>query len=395
MSESLQAENIPSRTNGPPRMQQHAVRMALFMVGYSFSTWGALIPFAKRRAGLDDGSLGLMLVAFGIGCTVVMPFAAALAARFSCRSVIRCTATLACCMLPLLAWFDQPLFLAASLFGLGASMGITEVVANIQAVQVQREAGKPMMSGFHAFYSIGCILGAGFMTFLLSMSLTPFKAVFFSIALIMIAVVLFSGGLFGHDAARREDKQPAFALPHGIILWLGIFLLVIWMAEGSVSNWSALFLVNFKAFPKESGALGISVFSITIAVGRLVGDKLTAYVGSAERMIIYATIASSSCYLLTIYALPGYYALVGYGLLGFCMATIAPGLFTLTGKQKIMNEELAISSVTAFGYGSALLSSPIIGMVARHTSLAFSLSLLCLAILGIALGVKLLFRTGK
>lgn len=77
------------------------------------------------------------------------------------------------------------------------------------------------------------------------------------------------------------------------------------------------------------------------------------------------------------------------------MATIAPGLFMLTRKQKVMHKELAISSVTAFGYGSVLLSSSFIGTVARQSSLAVSLSLLCAAMLEVALCVKVLFRGDK
>ncbi len=376
-----------------PRMQQHAVRMALFLVGYAFSTWATLIPFAKRRAGLDEGSLGLMLVSFGVGCVAVMPFAAPLAAKYSHRAVVRCSAVVACFVLPLLAWFDHPLLLAVCLFGLGGSMGVTEVVANMQGVHVQREAGRPLMSGFHAFYSIGSILGAGFMTLLFSLSLSPFKSALIAVFPIVLAVMIFSPGLFGHDPAKEAEKQKLFVLPKGIVLWLGMFLLIMFMAEGSVVNWSALFLVDFKSFPPEYGALGITIFSITIAFGRLVGDKAADRAGSAEKMIIFASIATAACYLLTIYVLPGYFALVGYGLIGLSMATLVPSLFTLTGKQKIMNEDLAISSVTAFGYGSALLSSPLIGMVARYTSLSFSLTMVCVFLLGMGLCVKVLFKT--
>ncbi len=380
------------RPPAAPHMQQHAVRMALFLVGYAFSTWATLIPFAKRRAGLDEGSLGLLLVSFGVGCVAVMPFAAPLAAKYSCRAVVRCSAAVACLVLPLLAWFDHPLLLAGCLFGLGGSMGVTEVVANIQGVHVQREAGRPLMSGFHAFYSIGSILGAGFMTLLFSLSLSPFKSALIAICLIVLVVTVFSSGLFGHDPAKKAEKQKFFVLPKGIVLWLGIFLLIMFMAEGSVANWSALFLVDFKEFSHEYGALGLAIFSISIAAGRLVGDKAAERVGSAEKMIAYASISTAVCYFLTIHVFPGYFALIGYGLIGLSMATLVPSLFTLTGKQKMMNEDLAISSVTAFGYGSALLSSPLIGMVARYTSLSFSLSMICVILLGMALCVKILFK---
>ncbi len=356
--------------------QQNATRAALFIVGFGFASWAALIPFAKARTALDDGALGLLLISLGVGAMCVMPFSGSMVARFGCRKIIRLGAAVICLTLPLLAWLDNTLALRICLFCFGSAFGAVEVTANIQAVHVQREAGRFLMSSFHAFYSIGSIAGAGLMTLYLWLGLSPFFAALACTLVVFGLAVFFDKGMLPKAPVEHGRKTPKLAIPRGIVLLIGLVLLIAYMAEGAVANWGALLLTGFKDFKPEYGALGITVFSITIAIARLKGDFLTQKIGSNAKIIVLCCISSSACYLLTIYVLPGFYALIGFGLLGLCLANLAPSLFTLTGKQKVMPPELAISAVTAVGYVCALIGSPFIGLVARHTSLPTSLSIL-------------------
>ena len=363
------------------RYQQNATRCALFIVGFGFATWAALIPFAKMRTALDEGSLGLLLISLGVGAMLVMPFAGSMTYRFGCRKIVRAGAAIICLTLPLLAWIDNTLALRICLFCFGSAFGAVEVCANIQAVYVQREAGRFLMSSFHAFYSIGSIAGAGLMTLLLWLGLQPFFAALACALIVFILTFAFDKGMLPKTQGEAEKKAPMLAIPRGIVLLIGLVLLIAYMAEGAVANWAALLLTGFKGFKPEYGALGMTVFSITIALARLKGDWLTQKIGSSAKIIVFCCVSSCACYLLTIYALPGFYALIGFALLGLCLANLAPSLFTLTGKQKIMPPELAISAVTAVGYVCALVGSPFIGLVARYTSLPTSLSLLSVLLL--------------
>ena len=118
------------------------------------------MPFAKTRTGLEAGGLGLLLLAFGIGSIVAMPLAGALAGKYGCRRVLIAASLLVCIALPALATVSSAVLLAAALFVLGAGVGSVDCVINIQAVIVERAAGRALMSGFHGLFSVGGIAGA-------------------------------------------------------------------------------------------------------------------------------------------------------------------------------------------------------------------------------------------
>lgn len=363
------------------RFQRHATKSSLFIVGFAFSAWAALIPFLKMRTALDEGALGILLISLGVGATTIMPFAGSFASRYSCRLVVRIGVGIVCIVLPLLAYLENVMALRICLFCFGGAFGAVEVSANMQAVVLQRKAGRSLMSGFHAFYSIGSIAGAGLMTLFLWLGLKPLPATVVCVCIMAGLTIFFDKGVLPHIHNEQGKKVKHFAWPRGIVLVIGIVMLIAYMSEGSVANWAALFLVDYKGFEPEYGALGITIFSVTIAFGRLVGDKIAQKAGSSALLIATCCISSGVCYLLTINLLPGFWALLGYALMGLCLANLAPTLFTLTGRQKVMPVELAISSVTAVGYASALISSPSIGLVARYTSLATSLSVLSILLL--------------
>ena len=119
---------------------------------------GSARPFAKERAGLGDGTLGLLLLCLGAGSIIAMPIAGVLAARYGCRLVLIVSVGLVCATLPVLATGSSRPLLVAALFIFGVGMGSLDCVVNIQAVIVERASGRPMMSGFHGLFSVGGIV---------------------------------------------------------------------------------------------------------------------------------------------------------------------------------------------------------------------------------------------
>ena len=328
-------------------------RMALFLVGYGFALWAAFIPFVKMSTGLDEGGLGILLLSLGVGSVMTMPFTGGLVGRFSCRAVVVGGGLIFCLILPLLVWLDNPLALAPCIFMVGASMGAVEVAANIQGVQVQREAGRAMMSSFHAFYSVGSIAGAGFVTCCLTNGLDILFTALLGIFPVLGILLLAWRGLLGHQPRTESEgahKSRFIAIPKGVVIILGLLLMIMYVAEGSVGNWGALLLAGFKGFAPENASLGFAVFSVTIVLGRLLGDKLTEFLGGSARMIIVSSLSSALVYFLCVQMFPGRWILPGFALLGLTMAPLAPCLFTLASKQKTMPEDLAVSAITAFGY---------------------------------------------
>lgn len=357
----------PTRT---ARAQQHATRAAFFLPGFATAAWAPLVPFAKHRTGLDEGALGLVLLCLGAGSLLAMPIAGMLAARHGCRAVMIATLAMVIATLPLLAIAPSPLTLGAVLFVFGAGVGACDCVMNMQAIMVERDSGRPMMSGFHAFYSIGGAVGAGAMTGLLAVHLPPWLVCLLASA-VMAALLAISLPYWRTDKA--PGGAPMFAVPHGVVLAIGVLCFVAFLAEGSVLDWSAVFLHEVQQVDPSRAGLGYLAFAIAMTVTRLIGDGVVARLGRHRSILIGGLVAASGFALATFASwMP--LALCGYALVGLGCANIVPALFSMAGNQNVMPESLAIPAITTLGYAGVLAGPALIGFVAQASSLVFAFS---------------------
>jgi predicted MFS family arabinose efflux permease len=150
-----------------------ATRLAFLVAGFGLAAWAPLVPYARERVGVDDGMLGLLLLSLGLGSLVAMPMTGILSARFGSKPIIVSGALGMVLFLPLLTVADTPISLGLALLAFGASLGSLDVAMNIHAVEVEKAAHSPLMSGFHALFSIGGFAGALLMTFLLMLQTPP------------------------------------------------------------------------------------------------------------------------------------------------------------------------------------------------------------------------------
>src|SRR5215212_2740171 len=161
----------PPLTSAPTRdavhrREQGATRLPFFIAGFSTGAWAPLVPLTRERLQLDDGSLGLLLLCLGLGSITAMPVTGVLTTRIGCKAVISVSALLILLTLPLLALLGGWISMAVAIAIFGAALGTVDVAMNLQAIIVERNSGKPMMSGFHGLYSVGGIAGAGLVSLL-------------------------------------------------------------------------------------------------------------------------------------------------------------------------------------------------------------------------------------
>lgn len=375
---------MSSPTIGNGRAQQHATRAAFFIPGFATALWAVLVPFAKARTGVDDGTLGLVLLCLGAGSLIAMPAAGMLAARFGCRAVMIATTVLICASLPFLAVASTAWLLAVVLFVFGAGVGAMDCTMNMQAVVVEREAQRSMMSGFHAFYSIGGFVGAAAMTALLSARLTPLA----SAAAGVVAMVLLALASVAHWRSNRVMHEgPLLAWPRGVVLFIGILAFVVFLAEGAMLDWSAVFLSDVRAVGAESAGIGYVVFAFTMTAARLLGDRVVERLGRIRSIVVGALLAAAGFVALTV-VVPWQLSLVGYVLLGLGCANIVPALFSLAGNQRRMPETIAITAVTTLGYAGVLAGPALIGFAAHAVGLMGAFLGVAVLLLGVAASMR-------
>ncbi|WP_115515121.1 MULTISPECIES: MFS transporter [Xanthomonas] len=366
------------------RAQQYATRAAFFIPGFAAAIWAVLVPFAKARTGVDDGALGLILLCLGAGSFLAMPLAGALSARFGFRMVMAVTAALICISLPFLAVVANRWMLGAVLFVFGAGVGAMDCAMNMQAVVVERDAKRAMMSGFHAFFSIGGFVGAGAMTLLLSARIGPLSATIAGV----IAMLLVGALSVRHWRAERISQQgPLLALPKGIVLFIGVLAFVVFLAEGTILDWSSVFLADVHQVNPSTAGLGYVVFALTMTVTRLLGDSVVELLGRLRSIVLGALLASVGFLVLTLVN-PWQASLGGYVLVGLGCANIVPALFSLAGNQTRMPESIAITAVTTLGYAGILTGPALIGFAAHGIGLVGALIGVAVLMVGVAISTR-------
>ncbi|MGN8278227.1 MFS transporter [Pseudomonas sp. SMN5] len=376
----------PPPTFAPGRLEQMSTRIAYLIAGVGIAAWAPLVPYAKVRANLDEGTLGLLLLCLGVGSILAMPISGALATRFGCRRVLSGGTILICLALPLLATMTTLPWLVAALFVFGAGLGTVDSTVNLQAVIVERASGKTMMSGFHGMFSLGGIIGAAGVSALLGLGLSPLGSTLVVNALLLVALFKAAPHLLPYGS---ESSGPAFAIPHGVVLFIGILCFIVFLAEGAVLDWSAVFLASERGVETAYAGLGYAAFALTMTVGRLTGDSVVRRLGP-KRIIIYGGTLAATGFLLATLAPMWQAALLGYALVGAGCSNIVPVLYTAVGKQTLMPEAIAVPAITTIGYAGILAGPALIGFVAHGSSLSIAFGLLAISLVAVAASGKVL-----
>ncbi len=348
---------------GPP--EQRSTRAAFFVAGFGMAAWAPLVPYAKDRLAIDEGTLGLLLLCLGAGSIATMPLAGALAARFGCRRAIWAASLIICIALPLLATAGTVPLLAASLMLFGAGVGTVDVVINIQAVIVERAAGRAMMSGFHGLFSVGGIAGAAGVSAMLWSVGSPLFATLCVAGLIVVVLLIFGPTLLPYGGSR---DGPVFALPRGAVLLIGGLCFISFLAEGAMLDWSALILTDLHGVNPVRSGLGYAVFSVAMTAGRLSGDRIVHSLGGRLVLLCGGTCAAAGI-VLAVLASGELSTLAGFALVGLGASNIVPVLYSALGRQSAMPANLAVSAVTTLGYSGILTGPAGIGFVAHAAGL--------------------------
>lgn len=370
----------------PGRLEQFSTRIAFFVTGFSISAWAPLVPYAKSRLGLDDAGLGLLLLCLGIGSIVSMPLAGAMTVRYGCRRLIAVTGVIACVCLPLLATLTSVPLMVATLFIYGASMGALGCVTNIQAIIVERASGKTMMSGFHGLFSCGGILGAAGVSALLSVGVWPWLAMAFVALFIAFAIYKAAPHLLPYGS---EAGGPAFAIPRGVVLFIGLMCFTVFLTEGAMLDWSAVFLSAQRGVEPSYAGFGYAVFALAMAIGRLFGDPIVRRLG-VHKIILFGGLCAAAGMTVATLIPVWQAALCGYALVGIGCSNIVPVFYSAVGRQTTMPENVAVPAITTLGYIGILMGPAGIGFVAHLSSLGAAFMIIAVLLLGVAVSGRFL-----
>ncbi len=358
---------------------RNATRCGFFMAGFGLSVWAPLVPYVRERIEMTDAVFGLLLLCIGIGSLTWMPISGVLVARWGIRPVQLCSVALLALALAGMALTDSIGWLGLALFCFGGSLGVIDVIMNIQAVLVETAVGRRLMSNFHGMYSLGAISGALVLTGLLSLGLAPEVGSFMMIGVIVAANLALARGYLPN---RAPGGGLAFVRPTGLVMLVGLMCFVVYLAEGAVLDWSALYLTGEKGLEVARGGLGYAAFAMMVTIARFAGAPLVNSLGTA-RVIAFGGMLAAFGIGLSLTAEHWALALVGYGLCGLGCANVSPVLISSLSRQDGMPVQLAVTVATTIGFAGVLAGPAMMGMVAHFSSLGMAFALLAVLLLGI------------
>lgn len=355
-----------------------AVLVAFFVNGALLATWVSRIPAIQTKLELSEGTLGIVLLGMGVGVLSALSLAGGFIGRFGSRFVTIAAAVAMCLFIPLLALAPTAITLWAALFLFGAATSTMDVAMNDQAVMVERRAQKPLMSSFHASFSIGALVGAMLGAGIVWLSMGSLSHFILAALLFFILMALVARFLLPTES-QRSAGESMFRLPPRVIWPLGAIAFCAAIGEGAMADWSGVYLNHTIQTTTAVAALGFAAFSLTMTIGRLLGDWLATRFNPVL-IVRFGGLIAALGILAAIITTQPLVVLLGFAAVGLGVANVIPMAFSAAGKLSSLPPGVGIAGVAAIGYAGFLAGPPLIGLVAEATSLRISLLLVTLLV---------------
>ena len=352
-----------------------AVKLAFFLNGFVFANWVSRLPRIQEQYQADNKTIGLILLALSLGAVTAMPFTGWLIIKNGSRKISLVSLFIYCAFVPFIPFMAGIASLFMLFIVLGISTGMLDVAMNAQAVMVERAYKKPIMTSFHAFWSIGMAMGAlcGALFADLQMGLPLHLTI---VSAISLAFVVWVRGNLVEDKPDMADVPdgPLFRMPNRALFSVGIIAFCCMLAEGAISDWSVLYMEKISLSSKAVAPLALAAFATAMTLGRLIGDRFRAWWGDKKLIVSGGLLSTTGLAVALSIPLP-YVSIFGFFLVGLGLSTIVPITYSIAGNAKGLPSGVGLAMVTTVGYSGFLFGPPLIGFISDLSSLRIALLL--------------------
>ena len=339
--------------------------LAFAINGFVYANWTSRLPRLQQLYDIDNGETGFVLTAMALGALVAMPLAGFLIVRQGSRRLTLYSTLAFILSVPAVAYMPDYWGLLVVMPLIGVSTGIMDVAINAQSVDVERLWGRPITSSFHACFSGGMFLGAG--------AATGFIYLGFDLGehLISVSVLMLLVAAWAMPRLLQDEGEVASEVPAGgskfstAIVLLGIASLCTMIGEGSMADWTPLYMSRVAGSPEALAPMGQAAFSGAMLVGRSLGDYIRLRLGSLAVVTGGAVLAFIGVSLAIMVPTP-VSSIVGFALVGLGLSNIVPVVFSQASKVPGLMPGVGISSVSTIGYSAFLFGPPMIGFVSDY-----------------------------
>ncbi|KOG63417.1 MFS transporter [Streptomyces antibioticus] len=350
--------------------------------GVLLGMWVVQIPAVEERVGISHAALGGFLVLLGAGAFAGMQVGGRLSDRLGTRTVVPAAGVLCSVTLVLPGLAQEPWALAAALLVFGFGNGTLDVSMNAHAVQVEKAYERPVMSAFHATFSVGGVLAALAGAVAIDLGWNPATTLGAAAGIGVITALVSARGLLPAEPAapvtdtEAESEGRGRSVPTRIWL-LAVLALLIMLCEGAANDWSVLHLKTVLGAPESTAAFAYGTYAATMTIGRLLADRISARFGPVAVLRYGSALAAVGITVVTLSPWISA-ALTGWALFGLGLSGCIPQLFSAAGHADPAAAGTNVSRVAGLGYIGMLAGPAVIGwmthlMALNHTFLLLTL----------------------
>jgi MFS family permease len=358
-----------ARTLTIAQAQQYALPVLFTLFGVIMGSWAGRIPAMAERVHVSHSALSMVLLMGGLGAVLSYPISSRMMASLGARKTLLFSGlALLCVLIAIGAAPTVPLLMMAVL-SLGITASTFDVAINSAATAREKATGKSELSKLHGLGCAGGLAGATLGSLMASLHIMPVTHFLMLAGPLAIGLYYAYTMLDAGDTAGATVEKKKFTLPRGELLVLGALGFLGSMAEGSIADWSGVFLKEHFGASDGLAPLALSCFSVMMLLSRLVGDKLKARYG-ARPLVTSGSMLGAAGLFFAVLSPNAYLALVGFAVAGLGMSLVFPFVFSAAGGQG----PAALAGVASMAYSGSLMGPPVIGAIAQSFGMQIAIA---------------------
>ena len=361
----------------PIRWSQLAIPFLFFLLGLIYASWAARIPAIRDHLQLDAATLSLVLLCGGIGAVGSFPLAAWLNAHYGARRTAWYAGVMLLISLPCIGSAQHLAWLMLFSFCYGAASSCFDVAINALGAVMEKQAGRSIMSMLHAWFCVGTFSGALLGSAVASLEIPPWQH-FLALSVLFALPLRWGYRALPNDRPQPDPARRIFAIPHGHLVALGLIGFCGSIVEGSMADWSGLYMKDHMLAGDGGAPLAYAGFAGMMLLTRLIGDRMKERWG-ARRVVGSGALLAGLGVFIAVAAPSIAVAIIGFVIAGAGVATVFPFVFSAAGRYGA----IALAGVATLGYSGSLIGPPMVGLLVHRFGLQVALGfvgVLCVAV---------------
>jgi len=357
-----------------------AVGSVFLVMGILFGNWATLIPIIKSKFALDDAQLGLIILCLPVGGAVANPISTWFIHKHGVQAMTLFGMVFMCLayLLPVAA--PHAWSVGLGLFFTGSAMAFTNVSMNTCATIVEHQMKQPIMSTCHGLFSLGLMIGSLLASTLIGLKTIPLlQSTIISIFMLGIWLLIRKRilSIEDHYVEDTETIKPKFRFPKGpLLLMIGIALCTN-LTEGSMADWTAVYLRDVVNSKEYFIGWGLASYSFCMAMGRFFGDYVIPIYGPGN-ILRYGGILSALGIALAVFFPLTWVCILAFGMVGLGVSCGAPIMYGAASRLPNLAKGVGLATLNTFSVTSFLGGPVIIGFISSALNLQIALFLICI-----------------